>query len=79
MVGKPEKIVQPCEAEMVAAIRRSIVAGADLAPGHCLTRDDLLWLRPGTGLPPGEENRLVGRTLKRNMVLGEPFSLDDLE
>jgi sialic acid synthase SpsE len=79
MVGKPEKIVQPCEAEMVAAIRRSIVAGADLAPGHCLTRDDLLWLRPGTGLAPGEENLLLGRTLKRAMTSGEPFSLDDLE
>jgi len=79
MVGKPEKIVQPCEMELVQAARRSIAAGADLPRGHRLNRDDLLWLRPGTGLPPGEENRLVGRTLKRDMALGEPFSLDDLE
>ena len=79
MVGKPEKIVQPCEVEMVEAIRRSIVAGADLARGHCLTWDDLTWLRPGTGLTPGEENLLLGRTLKRAMTSGEPFSLDDLE
>jgi len=79
MVGKPEKTVQPCEMELVQAARRSIVAGANLTQGHRLNRDDLLWLRPGTGLPPGEENLLVGRTLKRDMVLGEPFSLDDLE
>jgi sialic acid synthase SpsE len=79
MVGKPEKIVQPCEMELVQAARRSIVAGANLTQGHRLNRDDLLWLRPGTGLPPGEENLLVGRTLKRDMALGEPFSLDDLE
>lgn len=79
MVGKPAKTVQPCEMELVQAARRSIVAGANLTQGHRLNRDDLLWLRPGTGLPPGEENLLVGRTLKRDMALGEPFSLDDLE
>lgn len=79
MVGKPAKTVQPCEMELVQAARRSIVAGADLTQGQRLNRDDLLWLRPGTGLAPGEEDLLVGRTLKRDMALGEPFSLDDLE
>jgi N,N'-diacetyllegionaminate synthase len=79
MVGKPAKTIQPCEMELMQAVRRSIVAGADLTRGHRLNREDLLWLRPGTGLPPGEEKLLLGRTLKRDMALGEPFSLDDLE
>jgi N,N'-diacetyllegionaminate synthase len=79
MVGKPGKTVQPCEAELVQAARRSIVAGADLPRGHCLTWEDLTWLRPGQGLPPGEEKLLMGRTLKRDVAFGEPLTLNDLE
>jgi sialic acid synthase SpsE len=78
MVGKPEKTIQPCEMELVQAARRSIVAGANLSQGHCLTRDDLMWLRPGGGLPPEQESILIGRTLKRDLDFGEPISLSDL-
>jgi N,N'-diacetyllegionaminate synthase len=79
LVGKPEKAVQPCEVELVQAARRAIVAGADLVRGHCLTRKDLTWLRPGQGLPPGEEKLLIGRRLKRDCAFGEPIRLQDIE
>jgi N,N'-diacetyllegionaminate synthase len=79
MIGKSAKIVQPCEVEMVQAIRRSIAAGADLSRGHMLTWEDLIWLRPAQGLPPGEEKHLIGRRLKRDCAFGEPITLQDIE
>jgi len=77
--GKAEKVVQPCEAALVSQARRSIVAAADLPHGHRLGRQDLTWIRPAVGLPPGEEGKLVGRTLKRAVSFGEPILLSDLE
>jgi hypothetical protein len=38
----------------------------------------LTWLRPGTGLPPGEEHRLLGRTTLRAVAQGELIGLQDL-
>lgn len=78
-VGRPEKTVQPCETELVQMARRSIVAGADLAQGHCLTWDDLTWMRPGLGLPPGEEKLLIGRRLKQDCAFGDPITLQDVD
>jgi len=77
--GKAEKVVQPCEAVLVGQARRSIVAASDLSRGHRLERQDLTWIRPAVGLPPGEEGMLVGRILNRAVSFGEPILLSDLE
>jgi sialic acid synthase SpsE len=79
LLGKPEKVIQACEASNSNLIHRSIVAAADLPRGHELRMQDLTWVRPAVGLPPGEENRLVGRTLKRDLAFGDPILLTDLE
>lgn len=79
LLGQPAKRIQPCEESYIMPVRRSIVAAADLPAGHRLALENLLWMRPGDGLPPGEETRLVGRTLKRAVPLGQPITLIDLE
>jgi sialic acid synthase SpsE len=79
LLGKPEKIVQQSEQRMSQLIRRSIVAAGNLPQGHRLTRQDLTWIRPGIGLPPGEEGRIVGKRLKRDLSFGEPILPSDLE
>ncbi len=76
MLGNVEKIVQAPEQQGVSAYRRSIVAAHDLAAGHVLTAADLTWTRPGTGIAPGEEALLIGKTLNDAMVAGEQFALD---
>jgi sialic acid synthase SpsE len=78
MRGAVAKELQPCEREMRDAIRRSVVAAADLAEGHVLTEHDLTWMRPGTGLQPGSEPDLIGRALLRAVGHGEPLTLADL-
>jgi sialic acid synthase SpsE len=79
LLGRPEKRVQPCEEECLRLARRSIVAAADLSLGHSLGWGDLAWIRPAEGLPPGEEERLLGRRLRRAKSYGEPILLSDVE
>lgn len=79
MLGKKEKKVEKCEEDIVDAIRRSTVAGCDMVSGHRIEMSDLTWLRPAGGIPPGEEEILIGKTLKREVAFGEQLSTDDLE
>ena len=78
MSGTGDKVPQPCEAEIAAQVRRSIVAAADLPEGHVLSWSDLLWVRPAGGLPPGGESQLVGAALARPMRLGDQLGPADV-
>lgn len=75
MLGNPRKQVLPSEKEMVPLIRRSIVAARELPVGHCIAPDDLMWLRPAGGLAPGEEKKLVGKTVRKKIDCAEPIEL----
>ncbi len=68
--GTGEKIPQPCEEPARIEIRRSIAIGTPLAAGDVLTEDHLVWLRPGDGMPPGREDRILGRKAKRDLDAG---------
>ena len=60
-------------------LHRSIVAAEDLRPGSILQEKDLDWVRPGGGLRPGEEKRLVGKTLAREIFKGEMILARDVK
>ena len=79
MLGQRKKIVQPSESANIASLRRSIVAGRSLHEGHRLTLDDLTWIRPAGGLPPGAEDQLSGRILKRDVDFGEILMPSDVD
>jgi N,N'-diacetyllegionaminate synthase len=79
LLGDGKKSVQPSEAETLQAIRRSIVAARDLRRGDRVQADDLMWIRPGDALRPGEEHRLVGRALTRDVGFGEQLLPSDVE
>ncbi|HRY28809.1 MAG TPA: N-acetylneuraminate synthase family protein [Elusimicrobiota bacterium] len=78
MLGELEKKARPEERRMAPSVRRSIAASRDLPAGHRLTREDLMWIRPGEGLPPGQEKRLLGKKLKRTVRPGEFLSPIDV-
>ena len=46
--------------------RRSLFFATDLAKGHRLKRDDVIALRPGTGIPASDIDRYVGKVLTSN-------------
>lgn len=78
MLGSGGKQVQPSEAASTRSARRSIVARRDLPAGHRIRWDDLDWLRPRVGLPPGREAELVDGILARPHRRGEPILPADL-
>lgn len=71
LLGDGVKAAQSCEKELEVAVRRSIAAGRHLPAGHVLTWDDLMWVRPGSGLPPGQERLVLGRRLTVDLALGD--------
>lgn len=74
MMGSGALEMAETEKDIAPQIRRSIVAARHLDSGHKVTRDDLNWTRPGTGMAPGDEHEIIGKRLKAPMAEGDPFS-----
>lgn len=77
-LGSTKKTVNTDEMIKRDAFRRSIVAARDLPAGTVLTREDIDFKRPGTGITPGEAENLIGRTLKRDVAYDKMFEKEDL-
>lgn len=78
LLGTGRKAPQPAEAEASVKARRSVVAGRDLPAGWVLRPEDLDWVRPGGGVPPGGEDALIGRALRHSVARGAMLKPDDL-
>jgi N,N'-diacetyllegionaminate synthase len=57
---------------------RSIVARRALPAGTVLTRGDLTIKKPGTGLPPADLDRVVGKKLARPVAMDQLLTGDDV-
>ncbi len=53
--------------------RRSLYVTADVKAGETLTKANVRSVRPGNGLPPGELDKVLGRTAARDLAFGEPL------
>ena len=78
IMGSGEKTPQVCENDVRIAVRRSIAAAQDLSEGTELSIHNFTWVRPGTGIPPGQENLLLGHKLTRTLKQGELILLEDV-
>lgn len=78
LLGSGEKRIQDSETAVAEVARRSIVAGRDLPQGAIISFEDITWVRPSGGIPPGQEHLVVGRALANPVQMGEPIKLDDL-
>ncbi|MBP9864903.1 MAG: N-acetylneuraminate synthase family protein [Candidatus Omnitrophica bacterium] len=79
LLGHEQKKLLSCEEAALPKVRRSITAARELAQGSVLGFEDLAWTRPFAGLAPGEESKILGKRLRRGLVLGEPIQLADVE
>ncbi len=77
-LGGTVKAPQPCETSARQLGRRSVAVRRNLPAGHKLIADDLILLRPGTGLPPRMEGLLAGRTLGQPVAANTLITLEDL-
>ena len=73
-LGDGIKRPSSAELELAQLVRRSLVAARALPVGHALTAADIVAKRPGTGLPVGAIDAVIGRRLRREMAQDEPFS-----
>ena len=71
LLGDGEELIQESEKENIIQLRRSIAAKKDLPKGHIIEIDDLIWVRPGIGIPPGKENQVCGMILNKNILKGQ--------
>ncbi len=65
--GKKNKQPLICESSSRKQARRSIVAVRDIKQGEVITRDDLTFKRPGTGIYPSKIDEVIGRTAKADI------------
>lgn len=77
-LGDGVKQPRPSEQATAAVARRSLHADRALPEGTVLTAEDLVALRPGTGLPPFRLAEVVGRRLKRTLTRGDMLRDADL-
>lgn len=59
--------------------RKSLVAARDLTPGSVLREEDIVILRPGTGISPARLPEVVGRRTARAIAAHTPITDDMLE
>ncbi len=75
---EPLKRVLDIERDVRTVSRQSLVLTRDLAAGHVLTRSDLTFKRPGTGLPPSLLDRAIGARLRSSKPADGLLTTDDL-
>jgi sialic acid synthase len=59
-LGSDQKRVHESERTPIRKMSKAVVAARPLAAGHVLTADDLAAKSPGDGLPPSEQESLLG-------------------
>ena len=79
MLGKEEKKPQSCEKEMKILGRRSIAVARDLSARTKLSSFHLTWVRPARGFLPGQEKKVLGKKLRKNLKLGDIVRKIDLK
>lgn len=73
-----EKRVLPIEEDVRRVSRQSLVTTRSLAAGERLAEADLVCKRPGTGIPPFELHRVLGKRLGRAVEADTPVTPEDL-
>jgi sialic acid synthase SpsE len=77
LLGSGNNEVSDIEEPNRLAMRRSIAAARAAPAGSVLKKDDLTWVRPGGGFAPGEEAKVVGRTLAHDVLPGQVLQQGD--
>jgi N,N'-diacetyllegionaminate synthase len=74
--GDGEKAPQDCEDGVGPAIRKGLTAARDLTAGEVLRREDVVFTRPATGIPSGDLNTVLGRSLREDVPRGHSLPRD---
>jgi N-acetylneuraminate synthase len=78
-LGSHEKQCQPCEQNVRSVARRSLVVCRPLQKGDKITREHIAIQRPGTGLPPSDLSKVIGKSAKNELPVGTVLQSQDLQ
>jgi len=78
-LGDGIKSVYEIEKEPIKKMGKSVVAARSLKKGAKVSRKDLALKSPGGGLPPYELEKLLGKTLMRDINEDDPIKFDIVE
>ena len=79
MLGSGIKKCQSEEAQMASVSRKSITLARDMNAGDVITHDDLIMMRPGTGLRAKVLKDVIGLKLRKNLSKHSLVGWTDLE
>lgn len=79
VLGSPIKAPAAAELPIRDLVRRSVTARRRVPRGTVLSAEDLALLRPGTGIPPAEYPRVLGRLAARDLEPGTTLEWSDLQ
>jgi N-acetylneuraminate synthase/N,N'-diacetyllegionaminate synthase len=77
--GEPRKAPVPAELAIAAVARKSLHWKRSLRRGDFVSEDDLIALRPGTGISPSELDAVTGRRVRATTEAGTLVRIDELK
>ena len=78
-MGGIERILCEEENNQKLLMRRSIVSKIDINQGDLITKDNIGFKRPGTGISPSKCNDIIGRKLNKSISAGTVLKTADFE
>lgn len=78
-LGDGKKVPRANELPVRELVRRSVTLATDKSAGETIQIEDLVLLRPGTGIPPKQLQQVVGRNLKFSQIAGTVLTWQDLD
>jgi len=78
-LGSDVKAPTASELPVRDLVRRSVTAVRPIVAGMPIGRDDITLLRPGSGIPPIDFEKVIGRKSVRHISAGETLTWSDFE
>lgn len=77
-MGSAVKAPTASELPVRDLVRRSVTSARAIAAGSKFKKDDVVLLRPGTGIPPADIENVIGRVAVRDVAAGETLRWSDI-
>ena len=77
-LGSAVKAPTASELPVRDLVRRSVTTLRSIAAGATVGKDDVTLMRPGTGIPPVDLEKVIGRKSARHLAAGETVTWSDI-
>jgi len=78
-LGSTNKAPTESELPVRQLVRRSVTVDQNIKAGQLITKEDVVLMRPGTGILPKQLNDVIGMTAARDIQAGETLNWSDIK